>query len=348
MASYVGPEPELLERAKHLWGIHGEFQLLRCNENWVYLLEDANLVFRFTADYHRSPEQLKAELEWIHYLAKQRCSVVLPVASTAGELVIRLNDGQFGVNNASHTTKPNVVIKGEELPAAAVGWSVTVFERARGKALVDDSQFTPEIFKTWGRCIGELHRRTLAYAPRESVRPQWDNDDGYHLAMNMVKKLGAEHFMVKTYTDLLAQIHQLPKSSENFGLIHADIHHGNFFVDNSGSFVIFDFDDCCYHWLLFDLAVPLATMELRFLRGQSPISLRHFQRELLEGYSEEYPLPKKAEETIELFVKYRIAHNYLWAAARIDAGRTNDVAVFENWMNSCVAYFKKSPSAPNH
>lgn len=315
MAEYVGPDVQLLEQAKHLWGVQGTFQLLRCNENWVYHLEGTQLIFRFTADYHRSRLELEAEMEWIDYLWTHHCQVVLPVVSSAGERV----------------------------HALSAGWCVSVFQKAQGEILTEETQFTKDVFKSWGRCIGEMHRHTREYIPGRSLRPQWDADDGFRLAMTMIDKIGPEHPMVKTYTNLLSRLRELPKTPQNFGLIHADIHHGNFFVDNSGKFVVFDFDDCCYHWLLFDLAVPMATMELMYLRGQAKTSLRRFQDNLLAGYAQEYPLPENVEEVLELLVQYRIAHVYLWAAARVDAGRTKDVPAFEKWMKSCEAYFKKSP-----
>ena len=49
----------------------------------------------------------------------------------------------------------------------------------------------------------------------------------------------------------------LPKDDDCYGLIHADIHQGNFFVDENDNITIFDFDDCHYHWFAYDLAVPL-------------------------------------------------------------------------------------------
>ncbi len=301
-----------MESAKKLWGANGELKLIRGNENWVYSLEGQPIIFRFTADYHRSLRELEAELEWIQYLKQKNCKVVAPRAALDGMLV--------------HSLDPT--------------WCVSVFERAAGVALRGEAQYTPELFSEWGRVIGEMHRCSLDYTPRWA-RQVWDQDDGVRLAFGEAQTLGNDHLMVQIFLDRVHQMRSLPKNRENFGLIHADVHDGNFFVDNRGQFTVFDFDDSVYHWFLFDLAVVLARTEMMFLRGQSQLPLRRFQNLLLEGYSREMTPPLDVETQLELFVQYRMAHSYLWAAARIRAGRTNDISAFKSLMDSCQSYFRK-------
>ena len=46
-----------------------------------------------------------------------------------------------------------------------------------------------------------------------------------------------------------------PKIADSYGLIHNDFNDGNFTVDyDNGDITVFDFDDCCYFWFMYDLA----------------------------------------------------------------------------------------------
>ena len=51
----------------------------------------------------------------------------------------------------------------------------------------------------------------------------------------------------------------LRQESDAYGLVHADLHMGNFFVDHSGQMTVFDFDDCCFHWFGYDCAVSVVS-----------------------------------------------------------------------------------------
>jgi amicoumacin kinase len=51
----------------------------------------------------------------------------------------------------------------------------------------------------------------------------------------------------------------LPKDEENYGLIHADFHCLNFYIDN-GTVTAFDFDLIVKSWFLVDLGAVLFTV----------------------------------------------------------------------------------------
>jgi Ser/Thr protein kinase RdoA (MazF antagonist) len=54
----------------------------------------------------------------------------------------------------------------------------------------------------------------------------------------------------------MAHLRSLPTPVDGYGLLHTDLHHGNFFVDE-GRITAFDFDDIGYNWFASDIAVLL-------------------------------------------------------------------------------------------
>lgn len=313
MSQYKGPEQALMERAKHLWNAKGVLTLIRGNENWVYSLDGTSLIFRFTADYHRSEKELEGELEWIQYLSEKKCHVVTPVLSKHNKFVHALSDT----------------------------WCVVVFQTAPGTPLTEESQFTERVFRDWGFCIGAFHKHTKLYKPAVIKRPHWDEDDGFRLSQMIIPVLGEDHEMVLIFKNLVQELRALPKAPDTFGLIHADLHQGNFFVTERGEFVAFDFDDSIYCWFLYDLAIPMATMDLSFLRGRFQTNLRRYQDVFLEGYARQETMTGNVEQGLETFVRYRFAHTYLWAASRLHLQRTNDIDIIKELMSCCQTYFRK-------
>jgi Ser/Thr protein kinase RdoA (MazF antagonist) len=58
------------------------------------------------------------------------------------------------------------------------------------------------------------------------------------------------------FADAVAdQIRVLPAIGDEYGLIHGDLHKGNFFLDARDRPTLFDFDHCGYGWRSYDLAV---------------------------------------------------------------------------------------------
>lgn len=311
MIEYLGPDQKLLEQAKNLWRVEGSFQLIRGNENWVYSLTGTSLIFRFTAKYHRTLPEIEAEIQWIDFLRRHHLKVVEPVVSAQGKYVQSLCDS----------------------------WSVAVFENVNGRALKDEMEFNESLFFNWGKSIGEMHLLTKKYG-KTTERRDWDKDDGFQLALNMVSVLGAEHFVVQKFLSLVETIRALPKTVDTFGLIHADVHHGNFFVDDKNQITIFDFDDAMYGYFMFDLAVPMEVLEIACRSGRWKNNLRKHQDIFIAGYKTKNTLPHFTNELLEIFIQYRCAHLYMWGTSRIHYKRTNDRPAIENMKSACENYLR--------
>ncbi|MDG5789651.1 phosphotransferase [Evansella sp. AB-P1] len=65
-----------------------------------------------------------------------------------------------------------------------------------------------------------------------------------------------DRIIISRVNTLINVINQLPRNDKLYMLIHTDLHSGNFFFDDERLW-IFDFDDCAYHFIVHDLAMPL-------------------------------------------------------------------------------------------
>ncbi len=106
-----------------------------------------------------------------------------------------------------------------------------------------------------------------------------------------------------------AAINGLGLSADRFGLIHADLHHGNYLFHDGEARVI-DFDDCGFEHHVYDLATTLWAL-------QTHRRLPALQDALLEGYSAVRPLPPGWDTHLQAFIaaRYLIVTYYVVARA---------------------------------
>ena len=101
----------------------------------------------------------------------------------------------------------------------------------------------------------------------------------------------------------MAYLEALPQDAESFGMIHQDAHAGNFFVDDNGQIMLFDFDDCLYGHFVYDLAMVLfyAVTNREDADEFAPMFWEAFWR----GYCEENKLDDVWLKEIPHFMKLR-------------------------------------------
>ena len=103
--------------------------------------------------------------------------------------------------------------------------------------------------------------------------------------------------MTATRERLYAALTHLPRDPLRFGMIHADLHHGNLLVDGEHLTVI-DFDDAAFGWYIYDLAVCLGAYEAR-------TDFADLQAALLRGYRTRRALGPEAEALLPMFLLAR-------------------------------------------
>jgi Ser/Thr protein kinase RdoA (MazF antagonist) len=98
-------------------------------------------------------------------------------------------------------------------------------------------------------------------------------------------------------TRLHGVLARLPRDPAHYGMIHADLHHGNLLV-NGERLTVIDFDDAAFGWYLYDLAVSLGAYEAR-------ADFADLQAALLRGYRTRRALSAEAEALLPMFLLVR-------------------------------------------
>jgi Ser/Thr protein kinase RdoA (MazF antagonist) len=292
--------PDHLCQAAALWGApESEPALIGAVENFVYDFpcRGRDLILRLTHSSHRTPELVRGELDWIHSLHENGASVCRPIPSAQGALV-------------------------EVIPAGDTCFIATVLERAQGERAraANPEIWNAELFRNWGRTIGRMHALTKRYTvPDPAIkRPEWHEEE---LIVNAGRYLPpSEAEALCAIEECVAWLSALPRDGESYGLIHTDVHQGNFHV-HEGEITVFDFDDCTYHWFAFDVAIPLYYSVL-WLPRDGGDRREEFARELMPplmaGYREENPLDAFWMRQIPGFLRFRDLQLYIFCFKKFD------------------------------
>ena len=278
-------------------------------ENYVYgyTLNQENYVLRITHSSHRDVDMVLGELEWVEYLALHGASVCMPVYSTNSQLVekIDLDDGSYFI--------------------------LTAFHKAKGQH-VNKGMANHDLYYKWGKAIGKMHALTKDYTPKKSpLRPTWYEDK---LLLNCEEYLPeGNEIIIDKLNSLINKIKQLPQDKEGYGLIHTDVHSGNFFVDDNGNITIFDFDDCSYMYFISDIAIALFYCLLNPDTVENRIAFSYeFLDHFFRGYREENHLDYKWIKLLPDFLKLRELDLYVVIYRSCDMN--NPGPWEQNYMNN--------------
>ncbi len=106
---------------------------------------------------------------------------------------------------------------------------------------------------------------------------------------------------------LFEELRSLPGDRDSYGLIHGDFNDGNFTVDYSnGNITVFDFDDCCYFWFMYELASAWeGGMGRVMFQGldERKAFMAHYFEQVMEGYNRENSLGAEWLTRLPLFLK---------------------------------------------
>ena len=289
------PTAAQLALVQDLWQLDGPLKFIRRVENCIFESGRGGerLAVRFTEPVHRARVEIEAELDWMDHLAGQGLRLARPVPSRAGRLV-------------------------EECSGEAPLF-VAVFHWAAGEPLREPEEFTPQLMETWGRYLGRMNALSRTYRAPAGIarRREWDDDDAMRVARRGLAL--SDEAPRQAFEALLRELGGLPRTSDAYGLVHGDLHHGNFFVQE-GRLTAFDFDDCGFHWYTYDLVVPLVGACDYFHRREREGPDRHLRERYLQGYLAESPLDRAWIARAATFARYRNGLLYHWTIARMAEG----------------------------
>jgi Ser/Thr protein kinase RdoA (MazF antagonist) len=285
-------ERDVLEPAARLFSISKD-QLSKCDDyegcaNLVYQYESIGQqrILRISFRSDRTVELLQAELHFVNYLAENGVRVSQPLPSSNGNLI-------------------------ETLQAEGIAFHAVLFAKGHGMRVPDNGYHyregvsIDEYFHNWGRVLGQMHRLTKAYQPlsESSRRPDWfawEDANGFPYGERLP-------VIQEKYDELIAELRALPKDVDSFGLIHNDFNDGNFTVDyDNGDITVFDFDDCCYFWFMYDIACAWeGGIGRTMLRPQAERRdfMDHYMEQVIEGYNRENTLSTEWPDQLPLFLR---------------------------------------------
>ena len=263
-------------------------KLITDMENFVYEngADETPCILRITHSSHRTLEAIMGELEWMEYLYDNGMSVPQPIHSVSGTLV-------------------------EVIAAHHSYFLVTAFQRIPGKTILDANECTPEIYQQWGQILGRMHALAKHYEPSQPAykRAEWFADD---LVCNAERYIPAQVDILAKFHELMGDLGALPKDRNSYGLIHADLTDVNFFVQNH-KITVFDFDDCLYHWFVYDIAVILydCLPWLPHAEMNKEEFARYFWGCFIQGYTKENTLKPFWLNQLVKFFKLREINLYV-------------------------------------
>jgi Ser/Thr protein kinase RdoA (MazF antagonist) len=255
------------------------------------------IILRVSFRKDRSYDQILAEVDFIQYLAENSVLVSVPLPSKDGNYVetVSLDDQTV---------------------------CLVCFLKGRGMRVPDNSYRyrddapIEEYFQNWGATLGKMHRLSMFYhSPSLAIqRPEWFDlhAEKFDLDRMIPDSLP---FVKQRLEQLLREVRRLPRDKMGFGLIHGDFNDGNFTVDYSnGDITVFDFDDCCYFWFVYELAAAweggIGRVMFQGLQKRRSF-MASYMDHVLQGYQRENILSDQWLEKIPLFIKLIQAEEFL-------------------------------------
>lgn len=237
-----------------------------------YLLRLHYPVNAFYKGKRQLPSAIVAELAWMEALYQEAgVPVQQPVHSAAGEALVLVDAGD-----------------GMSLPCTLLTW-------------LEGEHFSPAAANARGQVerlgmlVARMHLFAMRWTP-ELARPRYNGDYFRRIFARLLHGVDLEIFSETVYWTLRSTVHkinteigQLSFDSDQWGMIHADLHVGNFLV-NHEEIIPIDFSFCGLGHYLFDLSVCLT--------GGLKTDLR---QPFLDGYRRQRSLADDSFQVIEAF-----------------------------------------------
>lgn len=289
----------LLPIISELYGLEGyEINPVDAHDggrNVVYTCEKEGAgakIIRIAFLSDRSREDFLGEVEYIRYLFEHGGSVSDVVSSSKGNLleaIVHHNHNFF----------------------------VCVFEKARGKLLVENHyryrEGVPitEYYYNCGKVLGKIHQLSKGYTP---VHRRYRFFDKYNI--KYIDKLIPDSLLLlkKKLAELLESLAVLDESPESFGMVHFDYSDGNYMIDfDTGQITVFDFDNSCFCWYMYDLA-NVWTLGVGWIQFEQDVDKRKkfmedYFETVLAGYRSETEIENAMLEKLPLLIKATLMEN---------------------------------------
>lgn len=251
-----------------------------------YILRLHKPLTRNFEDLRQQPQAILSELQWMDALRREAGIPVPPVIPNRdGDLITLIAPDK----------------KAPPIPCSLLGWM-------QGRPFDPQAADAPALAHQLGRLLGRMHNHACAWQPPEGfLRPQYGADHVWQLIEKLSAgvSLGilapAEFALLRALADAIGStVAEITPTPENYGLIHGDLHTGNWLIRRS-QIVPLDFSLCAFGYFLFDLAIAAGSL------GAEDASLRP---SFFEGYRQSRPLPADYPRKIEAFFIISVLGHY--------------------------------------
>ena len=182
------------------------------------------------------------------------------------------------------------------------GYLAVMFRRAPGFRVTSEGRYWDQaFFRAWGYALALQHEAARSFDnPSLGWRQDWRREPV--LVDGLAKIRATDQQLAQTADTILADLDAQASVFGEVATVHNDMAPQNFRYKPQDGITAFDFDNCCRHWLLHDIAVSLSVLRLRPEREQ-------LARWIFEGYRDVRPLPGDPV-SIRLLLRLRLLYVY--------------------------------------
>jgi len=259
---------------------------VRKMENIVFSCQrhGETVFLRLTTPLRRSKPQIKAELDFLSHLAEAGLRVPNIIQNNQGQQQLTINNNQL--------------------------YEAVVFSKVAGEHPSESIVVSTDYLNSLGALIATMHQMSQKYESL-SCREHWFEERGLRHALEAAQTT-SQIQMREKLESMTSWIDSLEKTSHTYGLAHIDLGAPNLFVEPNSSIGVIDFDDLCYHFFAFDLAIVIYSMASRFSHTSYNSMEQSWTNHLIEGYRHVRSISDEEIKQIPQFIDFACLRLYFW------------------------------------